>query len=68
MRKHFLCSLRGGFRRRGGGCRGRAPGGGGPAQDDVWLSAKYADMYDKYSLQFTLCYYIDKSLLLRIPF
>ena len=50
----------------GGGCRGRAPPP--PPPNDLWLSAKYADMFDKYSQQFTLCYYIDKSLLLCIRF
>ena len=33
-----------------------------------WYSAKYGDMYDMYSQQFTLCYRLVKSLLLRICF
>ena len=64
-RKQFLCSLRGRSRRRGGGYRGHAAPLLSP-QDDLQLSAKYADMCDKYSQQFIFCYYIVKSLLLRI--
>ena len=30
---------------------------------DNWYFAKYADMYDMYSLKFTLCYRLIKSLL-----
>ena len=55
------------------GTRGRVQGVCPPTphpRDDLWLSnttAKYADMYDMYSQQFTLCHCLVKSLLLCIP-
>ena len=55
-----------------GGCRKLAPPPPLPRPNDRapdnWYSAKYSDMYDMYSQQFSLCYCLVKRCLLRICF